>query len=840
MRALTGQGPGGSETVSRFTLVRGLLATFVHDLVYGGRKLLRSPIFTVVAVITMALGIAANTVIFSAVHAILLRPLPFDEPQRLVFIWTRLESGNHLKAPSSPAAVDDYRQAKSFVGVAGIDSPTEATLTGGDEPAQIKIGGVTSNFFSVLGVKPVLGRDFNRDDVVPVLPDVRESDTEILGRTVILAWDFWQHHFAGDPQVLGQTLIVDGRGMIVVGVMPRTCKLQMPVDASTATDVAGWTALQVSLPAEARDELWIRAIARLAPGYTVAAAQAEMDVMAADRRATYHEHRNLGIHFDVRSMAEDVVGHVRPSLVALSVAVGFVLLIACANVANLFLARAQQRRQEMAIRAALGARRGQLIRQVLTEGLLVALLAGLLGVLLAWGGIRALVVVGSHNPTAAITLSAPVLGFTLLVTLFSALAFSLAPALESSAVKATQVLREHDERCGRRPYLRGALVVGEVALSLVLLIGAGLMFRTFFEKARIRPGFEAAGVLTVKITPSSQEAYPEPGDRVRLFERLQERIAALPGVTAVGATSHLPLSGRRWIGPYGLHGNPDTWLSNEANMRVITPGYFTAMRIGLLGGRLFTAVDNQDRRFVVIIDSVMAELLWPGEQAIGKQLGIYLYEDPEWFEVVGVVEPVRSDSLTTRDNETVYFPLHYISDRPMTVVVRAPTELGSLLEQIRRLVGNIDRALPVYEARLMEDFLSQAMATTRFVLTLIAVFAVMALLLAAVGLYGVLAIGVRQQTREIGIRMILGADARRIFLLVIGRGLLLALAGLACGLLITPPLTGALASFLYGVTPSDPLTLAAVSLLLILVVLVASFIPAHRATRVDPMTTLRH
>jgi putative ABC transport system permease protein len=548
----------------------------------------------------------------------------------------------------------------------------------------------------------------------------------------------------------------------------------------------------------------------------------------------------MGIGIDVVPMHRDVVGHVRPALLALAGAVAFVLLIACANVANLLLARATLRRREMAVRVALGAGRWRLARQVLTEGLLLALLGGLAGLLLARLGIELLLAFRPPDlpRVGEIGIDLRVLAVTLGAALVAAAVFGLAPVLDARPGRAGGALGERAGGSGRLR-LRGALVVAEVALSLLLLVGAGLMLRTLLEISRVRPGFEPRGVMTFQLSLPFQR-YPQPTDRTGFFRQLDDRLAGLPGVEAVGGVFPLPLGGRFWTGPYGLPEQPpEEWTRNEASFRVVTAGYFEAMGVRRLAGRTFEPGDVDSQREVAVVDAALAGKLWGERSPLGERIGIDLFGDRHELEVVGVVEPVLHNEVTAADRETVYFPQHLVPWVPMTTAVRTAAAPASLTGPIRAQVAAMDPELAVYGVAPMERYVHQATASTRFTLGLITAFAAVALVLAAVGLFGVIAYAVRQRTREIGIRMALGARRSSILRLVVGRGLVLIGLGIAIGVAAAAALTRTVAGLLYNVAPTDPVTFASVAALLVAVAVAASWLPARRAAEIDPTQSLR-
>ncbi len=819
------------------------MSELLQDLRYGARRLARSPGFTAVAALTLALGIGANTAIFSVVDAVLLRPLPYGDPERLVLVWDRMERSAIERAPVSAPDLADFReQTRRFAGFAATNNVNEVALTGDGDPEQIQVAGVTANFFDVLGVAPRLGRGFEAADDVPFPPPNADgAPVEIPPTAMILTDAYWRRRFGGDPGVIGRAVRLAGQPMTVVGVLPPGWELLMPPDAGMPTDVDAYSPLRIDLAAGPRDNQWLRVIARLAPGVTLAEAQAEMDAVAARHREISPFHRDMGIAVELRPMHRDVVGHVRPALLALLGAVGFVLLIACANVANLLLARSALRRREMAVRASLGAGRGRLFRQVLVEGVLLAVPAAAAGLALAAIGVELLVALRPPDlpRLGTIGLDPRVLSFTLAAAVAAALLAGLAPALTASFERPGAALAARGGDGGGRLRLRGALVVAEVALSLVLLIGAGLMLRTFFELARVRPGFDPEGVLTYKLSLPFPE-YPAPEDRTRFFRRMEDQVAAEPGVEAVGSVFPMPLGGRFWTGPYGHAGDPEeTWTEQEADFRVITPGYFDAMGIAVLSGRALTAADVEEEREVAVIDVGLARKLWGAIPPVGERIGLDLFGEKLRLDVVGVVEPVRHAGLTEPPNETLYLPHHLFPWTPMTVAVRTAADPEALVDPVRAGVRRLDAGLPVYAVRPLSGYFREALAATRFTMVLAAVFAGVALALAAIGLGGVLAYAVRRRRHEIGVRVALGARPADVVRLIVGRGLALAGLGIAAGLAGAVAISRWLSGLLYQVTATDFATYATVAGLLAAVALGASWWPARRAARIDPATALR-
>ena len=817
------------------------MSTIAQDIRYALRALRGAPGFALVALITLALGVGATTAIFSAVNGVLLKPLPYRDPDRLVLIWNRMVSTSFPHAPVSAPDVVDYRtQAPSFESIAVSNNVPEVALTGQGDPEQIRMAAVSGNFFSTLGVAPFMGRDFTPEEDPAITPGPPQPGAPPLPPpATILSYELWQRRFGSDPTMVGKTILIDDQPQVVVGIMPRGFRVLMPPIAGMSPTIDAWTPIRLDLARLARDFQFLRVVGRLKPGATVAQAQEEMNRIAERQREQFQFHRNMGMHIDLFPMQADIVNHVRPTLLALLGTVIFVLLIACANVANLLLARASSRRREMAIRAALGAGPGRIVRQMLTEGLVLAAGGAIAGLALARGGIAALVALKPADLPRAddIAINGTVLAFTVGISVAGALMFAVAPAL-SAIAPVTEVL--NDRQTGRRgTRFGGAFVVAEVALSLVLLIGAGLMVRSFQRLARVDPGFQAERVLTLNLAlPFSR--YPQPEARARFFEQVEGRIRALPGVQDVGAVFPMPLGGRLWTGPYGREGDPaDVWTKNEANYRAITPGYFAAMRTRVLKGRGFTEAENRQNAEVAVVDRRLADRVWPGADPVGRLLGVDLFGARSMRRVVGVVEHIRHETMAADSRETIYLPYRAFPFPPLTLAVKGSVDPASLTDSIVREVHAVDPKLAVYGVRPLDAYIERSLAPTRFAMTLMGAFAMVALLLAAIGLYGVLSYMVGQRTHEIGVRMALGAARRSVLEMIVGRGVGLAVLGIAVGASAALGLTRGIADLLYGVSPTDPATFAAVAVFLLVVVLLACLIPAYRATRVDPLISMR-
>jgi predicted permease len=824
--------PAARETLTPGSPARrSMFKDIWQDLRYGLRALRKRPGFTAVAVITLALGIGANTAIFSVVNTILLRPLPYKDPDRLVMVWE--DATKHGYPRDTPAAanfVDWREQNKVFEGMAAV-ADQSFNLTGVGDPERLDGKRVSANLFGLLGVEPVLGRGF--------LP---EEDAPGAGRVAVLSHGLWQRRFGADPAVVGRALDLNGQSYTVVGVMPPAFQFPSP-------DVQLWVPIAFTQQqAASRGNHYLQVVARLKPGVGVEQAQAEMSTIASRLQQQYPE-QNTDLGAAVVPLHEQVVGDIRPALLILLGAVGFVLLVACANVANLLLARAAARQKEIALRVALGASRARLVRQFLTESLLLAALGGVVGLLLALWGVNLLkaFVPDSISQVKAIAVDVKVLGFTLLVSLFTGFVFGLAPATQASNFNLSETLKEGGRDAissGRGKRIRSALVVAEVAVSLVLLVGAGLLINSFLRLRSVEPGFRADNLLTMGVVLPAQK-YPDHARRAAFYDELLRRVEAVPGVKSAAVTNWIPLVKQGDSTSITVEGRPAPEPGKEliAVTRVVSPDYFKTMGIQLSRGRAFDASqDRADSPGAVVVSETAARRYWPGEDAVGKRLSIGNPENPDdWLTVVGVANDVRQFQLDADPKPQMY--LTYAQAGffvPRNLVVSTSVEPLSVAVAVRNAVWGIDRDQPVSNVRTMEDVLSDSIARQRFSMLLLGIFAAVALLLAAVGLYGVMTYAVAQRTREIGVRMALGAQAGDVLKLVVAHGLKLALAGVALGLVAAFVLTRLMSSLLFGVSPTDPATLATISLVLVAVALLASYIPARRATKVDPLIALRY
>ncbi|MCI0404243.1 MAG: ABC transporter permease [Acidobacteria bacterium] len=807
------------------------METLWQDVRYGVRQLARSPGFTAIAVLTLALGIGANTAIFSVVNAVLLRPLPHPEPERLTMVWLdNRDEGWPEDLTSYPTYLDWRSQNRSFEDMAAF-TPSEASLSGDGEPERVRSAVVSANYFSVLRVQPARGRIFRPEEEVPG-----------AGRVVVLSAGLWQRRFAGSPDIVGQPVNLGGNPFTVIGVLPPG------FEAPARTEL--WLPFSI-LPQqrlEARGSLWLYVVGRLKPDVPLAEAQAEMTAIARRLEQQYPDTMtNLGVN--LVPLHTEVVGKVRPALLTILGAVVFVLLIACANVANLQLARTAARQRELAVRAAVGAGRSRLVRQLLTESLLLAMLGGVLGLLLALWGVETLrgVLPANVPRVEEISVDAGVLVFLLGATLATTLLFGLVPALRTTRLELNDSLKEGGRSAtdGSHSRLRSALVVGEVALALLLLLGAGLMLRSFQNLLAVNPGFRTGNVLTFDLNTSPSK-YPEPAQVSQFYEQLFGRLKGLPGVEGVGAASDVPLSGSIWPNAAGftLEGiarSPED-LRLSVNISVVATDYFRTLGVPLVRGRFLGPEDSPESSPVLLINEAMARRYWPNQDPIGKRMKYGGGVDPTepWRTIVGVVADVRDSELDRETRIASYLPHSQVPRRAMTLVLRSSSDPMRMAPWVREQVWSLDSTMPVANLSTMEARLERSVAQRRFNLLLLGLFGVLALTIASIGIYGVIGYSVSQRRHEIGVRMALGAQRRDIFRHVVGQGIGLALLGIGIGLAGAFALTRFITGLLFRIEPTDPATLVVVSALLAGVAFLACFMPARRAARVDPMVALRY
>jgi putative ABC transport system permease protein len=823
----TRQGMGTPERNRRGLAMR--LAVFIsnlwQDARYGARMLRKNAGFTMVIVLTLALGIGANTAIFSVVSAVLLQPLPYKDSGRLVQVWEKNPKRGFPQFSVSPPDFLDWKeQNHSFEQMAAIVGG-DYTLTGVGEPSRLHGVDVSTNLFSLLETQVQLGRDF--------LPG---EDKPGAAPVVIISNELWQGRLGGDPNVLGKTLILDSKPCTIVGVMP-------PGFHYPDEDVELWTPLILDERALAgRGAHWISVVARRKSNVSLEQAQAEMDTIASRLEQQYPQSNN-GWGVTLVPLRTELVGDIEPSLLLLMGAVGLVLLIACANVANLLMARASGRTREMAIRAAMGAGRARILRQLLTESLLLAFAGSALGLLLAgWGTDFLLRLdVGGIPRQSEVGVHAPVLWFAAGIAFLTAILFGLLPALHSSSLDLNTCLKEGLPDRGRGgSRLRRLLVVSEMAFAVLLLVGAGLLVRSFTRLLEVHPGFQPANVLTLRLDLPDAK-YPKKEDSEAFYKGLMSRLSSLPGVESAAAVSFLPLSGANYNLQFFSEGRPPA--SNErptsAEYRVISPDYFRTMGIPLLRGRAITDADAQDSPLVAVINEAMARQFWPNTDPIGQRI-IITDRVPGAREIVGVVGDVKHYGLAIPAKPEMYVPEYQKGWGELSVVVRGKLPPSALASAASGAVHALDKDLPVFAVRSMDEIIVRSVGDQRFAAYLFGLFAVLALVLAAVGIYGVMSHAVALGTHEIGIRMALGAQPGDVLGMVLRHGLKITLAGIGIGLAAALALTRVLASQLFAVTPTDPLTFLGVSLLLTGVALLACYLPARRATRVDPLIALRY
>jgi putative ABC transport system permease protein len=801
------------------------MATLLRDVRYAVRVLSKSPGFTTVALVALALGIGANTAIFTVVNAVLLRALPFKDPDRLVMVWEKQPQVKRPNVVNSWNFLDWRARNRVFEKIAALHQ-LPLNLSSDGEPEQVIALRVSADFFPILGVNPIAGRVF--------LP---EEDTPAGSHSTLLSYGLWQRRFGGDPNIVGRRVQINTQSYAIVGVMP-------PGFAFPAVKADLWIPIAINPVAAQRDGRNFSTVARLKPGVTLAQAQAEMESIA-QKLAEERPRMNAKWSATVVPLKEQAVGEVRTALLVLLAAVGFVMLIACANIANLLLMRATGRRREISIRAALGAARSRIVRQLLVESVLLSTCGGILGLLTAMWGVRALLsLIPQDIPLprmGEIRMDAAVFAFTLLLSFATGLLFGLVPAWQISRTDLQEGLRQGGRSGaggGRR--LRGALVIGEIAVALLLLIGAGLMIRSFVRLRNVSPGFQPERVLTMRLM-IFQFSFQEAARQAAFLDQILTGVRNLPQVRAAASIHFLPLSGAHSGTGYFRADRPapPPGSTTGGAVSVITPDYFRTMGIPLIKGRDFDARDRLDATPVLIISQTAAKLFYPNEDPIGHQLTVsWSGKNPR--EIIGVAGDVRHDGLNYEPQPTIY--LAY-AQNPLVfanVVVRSSADPAALARAIQSEIHAVDRNQPVSEVKTMDTVLSESVARPRLESVLLAMFAALALILACVGIYGVISYSVSQRTQEIGLRMALGAQPRNVLRLVLGEGMLLALAGVAAGLIAARLLTRYLATLLFGVTVTDPVIFAGVSALLLAVSVLACYIPARRATRVDPMVALRY
>jgi putative ABC transport system permease protein len=812
------------------------MEAFWQDIRYGARMLVKAPSFSIVATIALALGIGANTAIFSVVNAVLLRPLPFADSAQLMTVWETDSTRGYTRGTASYPNFADWRDQNHVFEHMSSYYTNDFVLTGRGEPARVQGAVVNADLFPLLRATPMMGRAFLSE----------EDNPGNAGRVVLLSQQLFQKRFGSDPNVINRSMVLDGKNYTIVGVMPAA--FQFPIQNAP---VELWTTVAVDREgaepvASERGAHYMKVIARLKPGVTRDEAQAEMTSISARLEQQYPD-KDLHKSSRVEPMLEGMVGDIRPALLILLGAVGCVLLIACANVANLLLARATMRHKEMAIRSALGASRIRVVRQLLTESVMLSLAGGVLGLGMAVWWSDLLVTLGKENIPRALQVGLDwrVLGFTLLVSIGTGIIFGLMPALHSSKTELTESLKEGSRGSsegGRRNRIRGMLVVSELAIAVILLVGAGLLIQSLWRLQHVSPGFQSQNLLTF-VVGIPEVKYPVE-KQAQFYRDLTTRIQSLPGVRSASSVIPLPLSGDLFRISFETEGRPVAKGEEpSADFFAINDGYFKTLGVPIIKGRDFNERDSEKAPPVIIVNQSFAEKFFPGEDAVGKRIrpGISTSKlEPQMREIVGVVGDVRNRNLSSELRPGYFIPMSQIPFNQMTVIARTTNDPHTLITAVQNEVHSMDPEVPVFNVKTMDEHISATVAAPRFNTTLLAIFAAVALILTIVGLYGVMSYAVAQRTNEIGIRMALGARIASILGLVFKQAIVLVLIGEAIGLAGAFALTRIISSLLFGVTPTDLTTYVAVALILGAVALLATLLPARRATKVDPLVALRY
>src|SRR5687768_3582234 len=831
---------------------------FLRDIGFATRTLRKNAAFSLTAVLTLALGIGATTAIFSVVNAVLLRPLPYEQPDRLTIIWGELRTRQVYDWPFAPGDIKDLMdQATLFDGIAALRTNPAPLLIEGAPPQQIQTANVTPNVFSVLGVKVARGRGFTAEDGRPQPRPPQQPEGVVGGQQAtpqgpppqrlpqiaVLSDGFWRRQYGGDPSIIGKDIQLGFGPVQVVGVLAPDVELLFPPAANVARVPDIWLSVRLDFAADvARNNVCCLVVGRMKPNVTLAAASQQVERIAADLRSRFPTKQSVDLHFRTESMKENVVSSVKPTIRALMGAVIFVLLIACANVANLLLVRVSGRNRELAVRAAIGGSQWAITRQLLAESLVLAGAGGVLGLALAWAGVRLLLALAPQDlpRMTAVSMDPRVLFFAMTACILSAVIFGLAPAVRASRPDLADALRAggRGSTGGHGSLLRRSVVMAEVALSFVLLVGCGLMIRSAIALQNVDPGFTAEGLLTMRIGNLRARSAEEATAKTAL---IRERLSAVPGVRAVTAAAVLPLENLPYSGRWGTEaavGDPTKF--RQAQFHVVMPGYFEAMRGRVIAGRTFTAADDVPSAKRIVIDDRVAALAFPNESPVGKRLLARITTpEPESFEVIGVIAHQRHTTLVGDEKESIYFSSGAQQGNAGAWIVRTEGDPSALAAPVRSALMQLDPQLLVTEMKPLSDLVDRAMAPTRFALALIGVFAALAATLAAIGLYGVLSSLVRQRVQEIGVRMAFGAQPSGIFRMVVGQGLALSGVGIVVGLVAALLLTRAMTKLLVGVTPNDPLTFVSMIVVFFVIAAVASWLPARRAASVQPNVALR-
>jgi len=819
----------------------GFVETSIQDLRYGVRMLRKNPSFTIVAILTLALGMGATTAIFSVVDALLLRPLPYNDPAKLVVVWENSIRHSHPHNVVAPANFTDWQRQNSVFESMAAMADTRVNLTGNGDPEQVVVQNVTAGFFHVVGVNPIVGSGFTEDNWKQGKDDV-----------VILDYGFWKERFGGDPYLIGKAIDINGKPQVVVGVAPKDFNLYVKDGTLTGAKPQMWSPWVVPQSFGDRKQglgRYLTVVARMKPGVKLAQAQDQMRTIAW-RLQQQHPDTNAHWGATVVSIREQLSGDLRPALITLFCAVAFVLLIACANVSGLLLARAAKREKEIAIRSAIGASRWRVARQLLTESLLLGAVGGILGLLLALWGTNALLAASPKGLLGLNSVSVDIrlLSFSAAATLLSSLLFGILPSYVASHSTIAETLKDETRSSpvgGRRGLLRHALVVGQMGLALVLLAGSGLLIRSFVRLAGVNPGFESRNLLTFQVTlPRSK--YGKDELQVAFFKELLARIRRVPGVRSVSMENYPPLTGLGAATGVHILGQPQVPISEGpvSGVRVVGPDYFATMRIPILAGRTFSDAELNEVRRVVIVNQAFVDKHLPGENPLGKRVVIHMRDDKvdeaNPSEIIGVCGSVHQMGPGEEAKPNAYWPMPELPYSRMTILVSSSNAPLSLVSPIRYELHQIDSELPMASVASMDQLLSDSLSRSRFVMFVLGLFAAIALVLTAVGIYGVIAYGVAQRTHEIGIRMALGAQRGNVLGLVLGQGTRLTLIGVGIGIVAALGLTQLMGSLLYGVSATDPITFGAVIFILVAVALLATFVPARHATQVSPIVALRY
>jgi len=807
----------------------------IQDLRYGFRMLIKSPAVTLVAIIALTLGIGANTAIFSVVHAVLLRSLPYAEGDRLAIVWENRQSGKgNAQNVINLGNFFDWKEQNSVFTDMAAFFDQNANLTGDGEPEEVPAQIATTNLFSLLGVNPIKGRTFAPDDGKTGQP-----------RVIVISYDLWQRRLGGDPNIIGRKLTLNNQPNEIIGVLPPEVGWYVQKGSTLSRAPQIWSPWQISNELRRRSGRFARAVARLKPGVTFEQAQNEMNMIGARLEQQYPEF-NTKWGVTVVPLRTQFTGEIRKPLLILLGAVGFVLLIACANVANLLLARAASRKREIALRAGLGASRWRIARQLLTESVLLSVIGGGLGLLLAWWGTKALLALSPPElmdlRTTAVNL--PVLIFTVGLTLLTGIAFGLIPAFEASRFDLNEPLKEGGKNVagGTRAHrVRSIFVVAQVALALVLLVGAGLLMKSLSRLESVEPGFDANNLLTVRVNlpPRKYDSDPK---LINFFQQAMEQMRAIPGVESVGAINTLPFDGPHSGTNLDIEGQPKRAPGQQlgTGVCVTDANYFQTMRIPLKRGRLFTTPEVLEMRHVVVVNEAFVRENFPGQDALGQRVTINMKNENQPSEIIGIVGDNKHKGLDSEAEPMAFWPHAELVYSSMTIVIRTRGESPNVAAAARNVIHQLDPDQPIGEVITMNSLMARSVARSRFNSLLLAIFSVVALVMAAVGIYGVMSYSVLQRTHEIGVRMALGAQRADVLKLILRQGVLLAITGVLVGLAGSFGLTRLISTLLFEVAATDKMTFAAVSVGLFAITFVASYIPAWRATRVDPLVALRY